>query len=263
MLHVQESKQTSVDVFSVAMPNLVTEPPQCKMIDDGLRAGFAFLANTEMPEEPELGPDFLEPMLDKADESTCLPPRLTVVLDLDETLSHCRLRQLASPRPDFSVEFEESQQTGFVYVRPFTGLFLEVAAQLFEIVVFTASSQDYADQVLDKLDPDNRYFSARLYRQHCTEAAGGYLKDLRRMGRPMERIVLVDNSPVSLALCPDNGVLVSSWTAEQTDDRELLELLVLLQQCMVHGSVADFLAQRYSLREFAQLIKRRPELLTA
>ena len=37
-------------------------------------------------------------------------------------------------------------------------------------------------------------------------------EDLRQLGRPMERVVLVDNSPVSLALCLDNGVIVSSWT---------------------------------------------------
>ena len=37
-------------------------------------------------------------------------------------------------------------------------------------------------------------------------------QDLRRLGRCMERLVLVDNSPVSLALCLDNGVIVSSWT---------------------------------------------------
>lgn len=39
-----------------------------------------------------------------------------------------------------------------------------------------------------------------------------HFQDLRRLGRPMERMVLVDNSPVSLALCLDNGVIVSSWT---------------------------------------------------
>ena len=62
------------------------------------------------------------------------------------------LRLEQTPRPDFSVQFEESkadfsgavgffgagmisvasQATGYVYVRPFARLFLEVAARLFE-----------------------------------------------------------------------------------------------------------------------------------
>lgn len=44
-------------------------------------------------------------------------------------------------------------------------------------------------------------------------------EDLRRLGRPMERLVLVDNSPVSLALCLDNGIIVSSWTWRSTSKR--------------------------------------------
>ena len=77
------------------------------------------------------------------------------------------------------------------------------------------------------------------------------------MGRQMDRCLLVDNSPVSLALCPDNGVVVSSWTeppssscesderiscdlyartAEDPEDNELMELLLMLQQCEEEAS---------------------------
>merc|ERR1712224_43930 len=120
---------------------------------------------------------------------------------------------------------------GYVYVRPFARLFLEIAARLFEVVVFTASSRGYADQVLDRLDPEGKCLAARLYREHCTEVGGAYLKDVRQLGRPLSRVVLVDNSPASLALCPSNGIICKGWTAEVTEDRELLDLLLLLQQC--------------------------------
>ncbi|CAJ1427596.1 unnamed protein product [Effrenium voratum] len=226
--------------------------PDWSQLDDNLRAAWRFLA-FECTEEPvQEGPPLL-------------PPRevgLTVVLDLDETLSHCRLEQLEK-KPDFCVQFEESKATGYVYVRPFAQLFLQVAARLFEVVVFTASSQGYADQVLDQLDPDRRCISARLYRQHCVERGGAFLKDLRRLGRPMERVVLVDNSPVSLALCLDNGIVVSSWTAENRVDRELLELLLLLQQCVQQASVAQFLVERYGLRYMVDMLRQQPELIGA
>lgn len=86
-----------------------------------------------------------------------------------------------------------------------------------------------APRPVKRLDPHRRNIAQRLYRQHCRDMAGSFLKDLREIGRPLDRSMLVDNSPVSLMLCPDNGVLVSSWTAEASDDRELLELLLLLQ----------------------------------
>eukprot|EP00931_Biecheleriopsis_adriatica_P040722 TRINITY_DN23330_c0_g1_i1.p1 TRINITY_DN23330_c0_g1~~TRINITY_DN23330_c0_g1_i1.p1 ORF type:complete len:274 (-),score=39.60 TRINITY_DN23330_c0_g1_i1:111-911(-) len=239
---MERVRAESATSLGVTMPNLRAHPPAWHLLDDSLRGAFHFLATSSLPSPSSEAPQLLN-ILDLANDPQ--GRRLTVVLDLDETLSHCRLERLESPQPDFCVRFEESKATGFVYVRPFARLFLEVAAQLFEVIVFTASSQSYADQVIDQLDPENRCISGRLYRQHCSESGGCYLKDMTRLGRPLERVALVDNSPVSLALCPDNGILVSSWTAEQNDDRELLELLLILQRCVQEVSVPDFLSQRY------------------
>jgi len=50
-------------------------------------------------------------------------------------------------------------------VRPGTEQFLKEMSKYYEIVIFTAATQDYADWVIDKIDP-NHYISHRLYRQH-------------------------------------------------------------------------------------------------
>jgi len=239
--------------FSVRMPNLIKSPPELDQFPMPLRSALHFLVALDVPEQ---GMSWGAPVLGAASED-----RLTLVLDLDETLAHCRLEPLSAPRHSFCVRFEESKATGYVYVRPFARLFLEIVSRLFEVVVFTASSQSYADQVLNRLDPEGRFISTRLYRQHCTEVCGSFLKDMCRLGRPLERVVLVDNSPVSIVLCPDNGIIVSSWTAEGDDDRELMELLLLLQQCEVQTSVQDFLTRRYGIRAFFDTLRRRPELL--
>jgi len=42
----------------------------------------------------------------------------------------------------------------------------------FTILVFTASSQDYADKILDGIDPERKYIDDRLYREHCFEYDG-------------------------------------------------------------------------------------------
>ncbi|CAE7482454.1 Ctdspl2 [Symbiodinium pilosum] len=245
-------------IMGVTMPNPEEEPPAWSELDESLRAALRFLAYECVDPGPVPEGPALLPRQECAGESV---QRMTVVLDLDETLSHCRLEPLEKFKPDFCVQFEESKATGYVYVRPHARLFLEVAARLFEVVVFTASSKGYADQVLDQLDPERKRISTRLYRQHCVERSGAFLKDLRRMGRQMDRCLLVDNSPVSLALCPDNGVVVSSWTAEDPEDNELMELLLMLQQCEEEVSVPKFLGQRYGLRAMVDLLRRRPELL--
>jgi len=252
----KEDKQQVQRDFFVAMPNLLQARLQLDEFPMSLRNALHFIAATEMP-APGV-PQGEEPLLPPRKNGE---DRLTLVLDLDETLVHCRTEAISDVRHNFCVRFEESQATGWIYVRPFARLFLEIVARLFEVVVFTASSRSYADQVLDVIDPEGRCISKRLYRQHCTEVQGGFVKDMGRLGRSLEHVILVDNSPVSLAICPDNGVIVSCWTAEQHHDRELVDLLLLLQQCMQYQSVPDYLAHRYSLRAFIDELRSWPELL--
>jgi len=74
----------------------------------------------------------------------------TLILDLDETLVH----------------YFESANEGKFLVRTGAEEFLSEMAKYYEIVIFTAATQDYADWVIDKIDP-HRHISHRLYRQHA------------------------------------------------------------------------------------------------
>lgn len=89
------------------------------------------------------------------------------MLDLDETLVHFDIR---------SDQFR---------VRPFCRQFLHEMAQCFEIVVYTAAQKDYADFILDKLDPHGDMIKHRLYRHHCQFKGRTCIKDLSRLGRPL------------------------------------------------------------------------------
>ena len=76
--------------------------------------------------------------------------KYTLVLDLDETLVHFEHRRM-------------------VYkVRPLCIRFLTDMAKLYEIVIFTAAHQTYANFILDKLDKDDTMIQHRLYRQHTS-----------------------------------------------------------------------------------------------
>jgi len=77
---------------------------------------------------------------------------------------------------------------------------------MFEIVVFTASEAPYANKVLDLIDPKG-FIEHRLFRQHYTQVNGNFVKDLTLLGRPLSDIVIIDNSPVSFAFQPMNGIL--------------------------------------------------------
>lgn len=84
-------------------------------------------------------------------------PHLTLVLDLDETLVHCTTSPIPNPDLTFSVEFNGEQFQVFALKRPFLEEFLHQVSQHFEVIIFTASQQIYADTLLNLIDQERRW----------------------------------------------------------------------------------------------------------
>ena len=83
------------------------------------------------------------------------------VLDLDETLVHSTLDSCTEPDFSFPVAFNGREHRVHVRRRPHLQAFLERCAELFEVVVFTASQKVYAEQLLNVLDPSRSVSSIR------------------------------------------------------------------------------------------------------
>jgi Dullard-like phosphatase family protein len=201
----------------------------------------------------EAGEDGVHPFLPEPRHGT----QLTLVLDLDETLMHCQKKGIPDEQPDMCLHFTDSGSTGYVRFRPYAVEMLEVLATwgLCEVVLFTASTQAYADAVLNVLDPMGHLVQHRLYRQHCVQAHGGSFKDLRALGRPMNRTVLVDNSPVSLAMNPANGIPIKSWISNPSDT-QLRDLLGLLHDLVFNQDpVQPTLEERFQLPRFLEALR--------
>ncbi|XP_017035019.1 phosphatase Herzog [Drosophila kikkawai] len=165
--------------------------------------------------------------------------RKCMVIDLDETLVHSSFKPI--PNADFIVPVEIDGTVHQVYVlkRPHVDEFLQKMGELYECVLFTASLAKYADPVADLLDKWN-VFRARLFRESCVYYRGNYIKDLNRLGRDLQKIVIVDNSPASYIFHPDNAVPVKSWFDDVTDC-ELRELIPLFEKLSKVDSVYSVL----------------------
>lgn len=90
-------------------------------------------------------------------------------------------------------------------------------------MIFTASSQTYADEVIKILDPNDDIIQHRLYRQHCTLVQNKFIKDLRVINRSPEQMVLIDNAGYSYEMQKENGIPIIPFYRD-THDKELRSL---------------------------------------
>jgi CTD small phosphatase-like protein 2 len=79
-------------------------------------------------------------------------PRMTLVLDLDETLVHSTTTPMREYDHTFSMVVHDINYQVWAKERPFVHHFLSEVSQLFEVVVFTASQELYAAKLLSLVD---------------------------------------------------------------------------------------------------------------
>ena len=85
-------------------------------------------------------------------------------------------------------------------------------SKYYELIIFTASLSKYANPLMDILDPD-RLCTGRLFREHCNLIVDEkiYVKDMSLLGRRIEDVILLENSPNSYRPQPENAVPIISW----------------------------------------------------
>ena len=60
-------------------------------------------------------------------------------------------------------------------------------------------------------------FAHRLFRESCVYDRGNYVKDLSKLGRELNRTIIIDNSPASYLFQPQNAIPCSSWFDDKND----------------------------------------------
>lgn len=127
---------------------------------------------------------------------------------------------------------------------------LHYLSNFYELCVFTAGEQVYADTVLDFIDKDRSVIPHRLYRQHCVNPEPGiYVKDLRIIrDRDLKDIIIVDNSIVSFAFNLENGIPISAFTGAPKDE-ELLYMVTFLEELYSESDVRTRIMQTFKLKD--------------
>ncbi|KAJ1919737.1 CTD small phosphatase-like protein 2 [Mycoemilia scoparia] len=175
-------------------------------------------------------------------------PPITLVLDLDETLVHCSVTEIKDPDLIFPVEFDGTIFQVHCRLRPKYLEFLERVSKIFEVVLFTASQQAYANKLMNYIDPQRKLVKYRLFRDSCVNINENYIKDLSILGRDIGKVVIVDNAPQTYGYQQSNGIPIRSWY-EDPNDNELMMVLEFLETLVGKEDVRPLVDSKFNTRK--------------
>ena len=148
--------------------------------------------------------------------------KYSLVLDLEETLIHFQMNS-------------SNNYQGVVDIRPGTIKFLDDISEYYELIVFNEGEQKYTDLLIDSLEQNKIYFEHRFYRDHITTDNNDIIKDLVKIGRPLDKILIIDNMPQNFKLQKNNGIMIKSFWGNDPNDNILSELSIILTKIAEDG----------------------------
>ena len=141
--------------------------------------------------------------------------KYSLVLDLEETLLH------------FNLNINNNNE-GIVDIRPGTIKFLDDISEYYELIVFNEGEQKYTDLLIDSIEENKIYFEHRFYREHIIIDNNDIVKDLNRIGRALDKTLIIDNMAQNYKFQKNNGILIKSFWGDNRNDNILNNLSIIL-----------------------------------
>ena len=146
-------------------------------------------------------------------------------IDLDETLIHS---DIYDKKPFNIINYDKILKFKFDNLYYYIGInfrknlknFLKKVSKYFNLILFTAAYQEYADVIIDYIDPENIFFKKRFYRESCINLNDNInIKDLNIFNDiDLKHSVILDNNIYSFCNNLKNGILINSFFEGEDDD---------------------------------------------
>ena len=146
-------------------------------------------------------------------------------IDLDETLIHS---DIYDKKPFKIINYDKILKFKFDNLYYYIGInfrknlknFLKKVSKYFNLILFTAAYQEYADVIIDYIDPENIFFKKRFYRESCINLNDNInIKDLNIFNDiDLKHSVILDNNIYSFCNNLKNGILINSFFEGEDDD---------------------------------------------
>lgn len=186
--------------------------------------------------------DPTEVLLNDRNLNTNKPQKKTLVLDLDETLIHSSM----TPFPNrtnivLQISIGPDNYTIYSIQRPFVEEFFNEMSLYFDIILFTASLEQYSSPLLQFIDK-NKVIKHVYNREYCKYFEGCFFKDLSIINKDYKDLIIIDNNPASYSFNKENGIPIKSWF-DDPNDNELIKLIPFMK----------FLGKVFDVRPFVNL----------
>lgn len=120
--------------------------------------------------------------------------------------------------------------------RPGADEFLEELSERYEIILFCDGYLMNTMPIIEKLDR-NQSISKSLFRDHTLYKNGKNLKDLTKMNRPIERMIMIEWNKDSIVQ-KENTLIIPQWKGN-IKDQLLIELIPFLKHLSIQPNQSD------------------------
>ena len=139
----------------------------------------------------------------------------TLVLDLDETLVHV------------------PKKTNKIFLRPGCRDFLHSLLPYYELILFTSSIKEYADQIINFIQIKEKYFTYCLYRENTILITDFFFKDINKLGRDIKKIIIIDDKIDNIELQSENGIAIKPYIIDRNNPQDNDYVLYDLQRILL------------------------------
>lgn len=184
--------------------------------------------------------------------------KITVVLDLDQTLIYSihpkNIVHYENPPKYHVLGGNKLNPNGIiVFERPGLHEFLISLSHFSEIILYTAGLQEYALPIVRCIDPDKKYLSQIFFREDIITKyieqrkfpTSKYIKDLKILNRPLEKVLIFDDEPSSFSNQPDNGIIIKKFCGDCNDNELMSWALPIARELVDVHDVRPFIKSMY------------------
>lgn len=193
------------------------------------------------------------------------PNKKLILLDLDETLVHSEynIENKNINIYDTVIKFKDSScdsdcyyEVG-VFIRNGAQEFLKILSKYFIVGIFTASDKDYADAIIQYLDPNKNVIKFSLYRDNCINMNDMInIKDLRIIKEiDLKKTVLIDNNMYSFTTQLSNGILIDSFYGDKNDVELYNVLNYLLKFILPSDDIREVNEKFFGFKRISQQLE--------